>query len=184
MTGDLAALVTGKQRQTVWICRHSIVPWAGLCAASYGWGSYVGLEGALCIIWVGGGGLCWGVLPMVRQCPVPKALVLQLGENNLGKHSGMELVHHAETDLGLLQQQLPTRALVWLDWLERRSWWGAISPPKIYVAQCKGLASDRGALLTGGDLPFFLGYGHGATRGLCYLAGLATAVAVLAGSGG
>lgn len=50
------------------------------------------------------------------------AFVIQLGENDLGDCTGIDLAHQAEVDLRTLWVELPTTTFLWLDWLELHFW--------------------------------------------------------------
>ncbi|XP_054845443.1 uncharacterized protein LOC129336312 [Eublepharis macularius] len=142
---DLAAVVITIRRsktdqrgpkKSVWICGHSIVHWAGKYAASSGWGRHLGLEDCLRIHWMGVRGMLWdSLLPLLvrqaRRLGPPDALVIQLGENDLGKREGPDLQRAMCSDLVKLQGLFPQTALIWSDLLQRQVWRGARCPKKV-----------------------------------------------------
>ncbi|XP_054845357.1 zinc finger protein 318-like isoform X2 [Eublepharis macularius] len=134
--------VSAGQYKSVWICGHSIVSWASLYAAVSGWGIHLGLDEAIFIKWIGVEGMLWNslvptVLHHATKSGPPDALVIQLGENDLGTRSGLDLSRSIMDDLGSLLGRYPGMQLFWSDLLERRTWHGAVCPNKVDLARRK-----------------------------------------------
>ncbi|XP_053105220.1 uncharacterized protein LOC128324555 [Hemicordylus capensis] len=132
----------------VWIllCGHSLVFWAFKRASTSRWGSQLGFGRRAAVYWLGMRGMLWNqLLPALRghldSFSPPDILVLHLGENDLGKRTGLSIVQQASSDLSLLQEWMPGVLILWVNWLQRRVWWNARSGLCLEKARRKASAA-------------------------------------------
>ncbi|XP_054849708.1 olfactory receptor 1020-like [Eublepharis macularius] len=163
---SLFMLHVSGQRRIVWICSHSIVHWAGKYAASSGWGRHLGLDDRLEIRWIGSRGMLWESLAptLIRQARregPPDAVIIQLGENDLGRREAPELKRAMCSDLDYLRGLFPRTFFLWSDLLQRRYWRFARHPEKVdgirqRVARAMGhyISAAGGLLIQHSDISF------------------------------
>ncbi|XP_053146440.1 uncharacterized protein LOC128342727 [Hemicordylus capensis] len=128
------------------ICGHSLVFWAFKRASTSQWGTQLGLAGRAIVCWKGMRGMLWSqLLPAVwdyvGRSPRPDVLVIHLGENDLGKRTGVSLVQQASSDMQVLRAWLPGAHIVWAEWLQRRAWRGVQNLRGIERARRKASAA-------------------------------------------
>ncbi|XP_053157780.1 uncharacterized protein LOC128347333 [Hemicordylus capensis] len=116
----------------VLLCGHSLVFWAYKRASASRFGTQLGLGQQSRVSWLGMQGMLWGqllptLLDYVYRCSCPDILVVHLGENDLGKRSGLSIIQQASSDFGSLRDRFPGMRIVWVEWLQRRVWRGVHS---------------------------------------------------------
>ncbi|XP_053167402.1 uncharacterized protein LOC128351680 isoform X6 [Hemicordylus capensis] len=121
---------------------HSLVFWAFKRASTSHWGSQLGFGGRASIYWLGMRGMLWGqLLPALRdhldRFPPPDILVLHLGENDLGRRTGLSIFQQASSDLVTFCGWVPGVRIIWINWLQRRVWRGARSGLNLEKARRK-----------------------------------------------
>ncbi|XP_053162519.1 uncharacterized protein LOC128349727 isoform X2 [Hemicordylus capensis] len=113
----------------VLICGHLLVFWAFKRASTSQWGIQLGLGRRASVYWLGLRGMVWSqLLPAIwdhlGSFPGPDVLVLHLGENDLGKQTGLSLVQQVSSNFSTLEGLLLGLCIVWVSWLQRKVWRG------------------------------------------------------------
>ncbi|XP_053145296.1 uncharacterized protein LOC128342232 isoform X1 [Hemicordylus capensis] len=126
----------------VLVCGHSLVFWAFKRTSTSQWGTQLGFGKRALVYWLGMRGILWGqLLPAIQdhlaKFPEPDIIVIHLGENDLGRRTGLSLVQQASSDLAILQGWIPGIRILWVNWLQRRVWQGVQNVLGIEKARCK-----------------------------------------------
>ncbi|XP_053258198.1 uncharacterized protein LOC128420587 isoform X2 [Podarcis raffonei] len=111
----------------IWIVGHYITHWAFVRAISTCLGSCLGLPESFSVSWVTKCDMKWEeFMPIVMARAAlhgpPKALIVQLGENDLGQRSGKDLAVSMMKDFDKLAALFPGLTLIWSEMLVRRHW--------------------------------------------------------------
>ncbi|XP_053154681.1 uncharacterized protein LOC128345964 [Hemicordylus capensis] len=139
----------------VLMCGHSLVFWAFKRASTSLWGSQLGFGRRASVYWLGLRGMLWNqLLPAIRQhlvsFPIPNILVLRLGENDLGRRTGLSIVQQASADIALLQIWMPGMRVLWVNWIQRRVWRNARCGLSLEKARRKTSAAISKLILAAG----------------------------------
>ncbi|XP_053258197.1 uncharacterized protein LOC128420587 isoform X1 [Podarcis raffonei] len=118
---------TGYPVINIWIVGHYITHWAFVRAISTCLGSCLGLPESFSVSWVTKCDMKWEeFMPIVMARAAlhgpPKALIVQLGENDLGQRSGKDLAVSMMKDFDKLAALFPGLTLIWSEMLVRRHW--------------------------------------------------------------
>ncbi|XP_042299830.1 uncharacterized protein LOC121917774 isoform X1 [Sceloporus undulatus] len=124
----------------VWIIGHSIVFWAERHAIFSSRGTDLGLSAVATIRWAGRRGMLWGaflprVIEMAAEGTPPDVILIHLGENDLVRMPGLQLVGRMTSDLHQLRRRFPQATILWTRLLPRRAWPGARSESAINAAR-------------------------------------------------
>ncbi|XP_053138945.1 RNA-binding protein 12-like isoform X1 [Hemicordylus capensis] len=130
----------------VLVCGHSLVFWAFRWASTSQWGTQLGFGRRASIYWLGMRGMLWGqLLPTVRNhldsFPAPQVVILHLGENDLGRRTGLSIIRQAASDFKVLRSWIPGVYILWVNWLQRRVWRGVSSGLGVEKARRKASAA-------------------------------------------
>ncbi|XP_053142178.1 uncharacterized protein LOC128340709 [Hemicordylus capensis] len=148
----------------VLMCDHLLVFWAFKRASTSHWGSQLGMGRTASVYWLGMRGMLWNqLLPAIREhlarFPRPDVLVLHLGENDLGRRTGLAIIQQASSDLAILQGWMPGVRILWVNWLQRRVWRGARSGLSLEKARRKTSAAiSKIVVVAGGGHPVASGF--------------------------
>ncbi|XP_053164378.1 uncharacterized protein LOC128350305 isoform X1 [Hemicordylus capensis] len=142
----------------VLIYGHSLVFWAFKQTSTSHWGSQLGFGRRALVYWLVMRGMLWSqLLPAIKdhlaRFPVPTVLVLHLGENDLGRRTGLSMVQQAASNLTVLRRWMPGVLILWISWLQRRVWRAAFNGFKLEKARRKvSAAIGKLVLAAGGDI--------------------------------
>ncbi|XP_028596500.2 uncharacterized protein LOC114602446 [Podarcis muralis] len=132
--------VSGVGVVRIWIFGHSIVHWARMRAVARGFGGDLQLLSNVVVSWIARRGMRWEEFfptlsnKIAAQGP-PKALVIQLGENDLAYRKGVDLMWNIFNDLEELRASYPKLTIIWSSLLERRCWRDATNPVAVSRAR-------------------------------------------------
>lgn len=120
-------------RRSIWFMGSSIVYWANRNASGRPGGLSLNLQhigGS--VSWFGKRGMIWGDFRptfdrLLGSRPPPDFVLIQLGSNDLGSVTSVNLIHNIEIDLLRLHMLLPQTKIIWSEILQRRYWHTAIS---------------------------------------------------------
>ncbi|XP_053107513.1 uncharacterized protein LOC128325774 isoform X3 [Hemicordylus capensis] len=106
-SGEGAGGAAAPLHRRVLLCGHSLVFWAYKRASASRFGTQLGLGQQSRVSWLGMRGMLWGqllptLLDYVDRCSCPDILVVHLGENDLGKRSGLSIIQQASSDFWVL----------------------------------------------------------------------------------
>ncbi|XP_053112967.1 uncharacterized protein LOC128327767 [Hemicordylus capensis] len=142
----------------VLICGHSLVFWAFKRTSTSHWGSQLGFGRRASVYWLDMRGMLWDqLLPAIRdhlaRFPMPLVLVLHLGENDLGRRTGLSIVQQAASDLLTLRRWMPGVRILWVNWFQRRVWRTALDGCQLEKARRKvSAAIGKLVVAVGGDI--------------------------------
>ncbi|KAJ1124194.1 hypothetical protein NDU88_002655 [Pleurodeles waltl] len=92
--------------------------------------------------WEGRGGMCWpeplGTLERLKgRGDCPDVLLVHLGENDLVKRTGLDVLRDMKRDLTVVRQQWHGCHVIWTAFVPRQVWRGARKPGAIEKARRK-----------------------------------------------
>ncbi|XP_053167273.1 uncharacterized protein LOC128351611 [Hemicordylus capensis] len=142
----------------VLVCGHSLVFWAFKRTSTFQWGTQLGFGRRASVYWLGMWGMLWSqLLPAIRdhlaKYPEPDIIVIHLGENDLGRRTGLSIIQQASSDLAILQGWIPGVRILWVNWLQCRVWRGVQNVLGIEKARRKSSAAiGKLARAAGGEV--------------------------------
>ncbi|XP_069061884.1 uncharacterized protein [Pleurodeles waltl] len=110
----------------IWVIGHSFIKWAQRQARRASMGDNLGLESArFRVRWIGKGGMLWDeLLPRLQtvkgRAHCPDVLLIHLGENDLVRTTGLNLLKKMKRGLQVVSEQWKGSHIVWTAFVPRR----------------------------------------------------------------